>query len=363
MNQRPRTYEQAKALLVERARSGRNPFDHVEPTEAEGILDRLTTLDHDTWAEAFMQAARPYEQAARDADNAGDHGTAIRNYMLAYGYYRLARYPCMNSDAKRTAYGKSQEMFLAAGKLMDPPVERVEMPGASGTVIGLLRVPPGGDRRSLVVAWGGIDSFKEERRLDPFLATGMAGLTIDMPGVADAPIVGSPTAERMFDAVFDWVEQEPRLDPNRIVLWGGSTGGYWAAKLAHTHRDRLAGVVEQGGPVHFAFQPEWIDRAQDGEYPFELAETLACAFGGRTFGDWLGIAPHLSLLDQGVLDQPCAPILCVNGLYDTVFPIADQYLLLEHGSPKTARLYPSGHMGHTATTMADITTWVRHIVA
>ena len=35
-----------------------------------------------------------------------------------------------------------------------------------------------------------------------------------------------------------------------------------------------------------------------------------------------------------------------NGKQDTVFPIEDMYLLLEHGSPKTARFIPdSGHMG------------------
>jgi hypothetical protein len=30
---------------------------------------------------------------------------------------------------------------------------------------------------------------------------------------------------------------------------------------------------------------------------------------------------------------------------DSVFPIADMYLLLKHGTPKTARFFPGGHMG------------------
>jgi hypothetical protein len=61
---------------------------------------------------------------------------------------------------------------------------------------------------------------------------------------------------------------------------------------------------------------------------------------------------------MGVLDQPCAPMLCVNGLEDTVFPIQDMLLLLEHGDPKTARFFPGGHMGHTPETQPLITRWV-----
>jgi hypothetical protein len=56
-------------------------------------------------------------------------------------------------------------------------------------------------------------------------------------------------------------------------------------------------------------------------------------------------APKLSLLEQGILERPCAPLLGVNGVNDSVFPIADMYLLLEHGSPKSARFYRAGHMG------------------
>jgi hypothetical protein len=111
-----------------------------------------------------------------------------------------------------------------------------------------------------------------------------------------------------------------------------------------TQRD-CARRVNQGGPAHFAFQQDWIVKAQRGEYPFELAETLACAFGRSTAEEWVEYAPRLSLLDQGILDKPCAPLLCVNGVDDSVFPIADMYLLLEHGSPKAARFYSGGAHG------------------
>jgi len=81
-----------------------------------------------------------------------------------------------------------------------------------------------------------------------------------------------------------------------------------------------------------------IVKAQRGEYPFELAETLACAFGRSTAEEWLDYAPKLSLLERGILERRCAPLLCVNGVNDSVFPIDDMYLLLEHGTPKSALL-------------------------
>jgi esterase FrsA len=357
-----RAWPAIRNMLVERAREGRNPFDHTEPEAAVRVLEQLDSTEYESWARAWMAAAEPYEGRARQAEDRGDASAAREAYMLAYAFNRVARYPCMNSPSKRDAYRKSQDVFLKAGRYMDPPVERVEMPfkgrpGEGSASIGLLRVPKADRKLPVVVAWGGIDSFKEERRIEPFLARGFAGLTIDMPGVADAPLAGSEDAERMWDAVLDWIGAHPSLAEDRVVLWGGSTGGYWAAKVAHTHRERVAAVLEQGGAIHYAFQEAWIEKAQDGEYAFELAETLACAFGGSGFDYWVERAPKLSLLDQGILDQPCAPMLCINGLQDSTFPIADQYLLLEHGGPKSARFYDAGHMGHTPRTMSDMLAW------
>jgi hypothetical protein len=64
--------------------------------------------------------------------------------------------------------------------------------------------------------------------------------------------------------------------------------------------------------------------------------------------EFLAAVPRLSLLDLGVLDRPSAPILGINGKLDDQAPVEDIYLLMEHGSPKEARIYPKGHhMGRT----------------
>jgi len=363
-----RPLEEVWEQWIPAARLAVYPFDFTTYEDNERVLTSLTSLDRDAWAEAYSAAAHPYEEQARAAEAAGDSTAARDLYLHAYGLYRMARFPAPNSPGKKHAYVKSQEAFLKAARYFEIPVERVEMPfngrpGEGSVTIGYLRRPPSETPLPIVVAWGGIDTFKEDRRTDPFLQAGMSAMTIDMPGVGDAPLAGSEDAERLWDAIFDWIARRPDLDASRVAIWGGSTGGYWAAKVAHTHRDRLAAAVDHGGCTHYAFTPEWIEKAQHGDYPYELAETLACAFGHQTFEQWVEYSPKLSLLDQGVLDQPCAPLLLVNGVNDSIFPIADMYLLLEHGDPNSARFYPTGHMGTTPQTLPTIVSWVAQTLA
>ncbi len=359
-----RPLEEVRADLVARARVPTHPWPpHVEAREVERIFGEIHSLDRDEWAAAFCAVAQAYEATAHAAERAGDAAAAQANYLRAYSYYRMGRYPAPNSPGKRAAYDKSVETFLVAARYLDPPLARVIMPfqgraGEGDAVVGYLRCPPGEAKPPVVVRWGGIDSFKEEWNAASVLARGLAMIAIDMPGVGQAPIAGSEDAERMFDAVFDWIATRPDLDATRVGIIGGSTGGYWATKLGHTHRERIRAAVNWGGCAHHAFTPEWIEQAQHGEYALELAETLACAFGRSTFEEWVDYAPRLSLLDQGILDGPCAPLLLVNGVDDTVFPIADMHLLLQHGSPKAARFFPTGHMARTPQTEPMVLDWL-----
>lgn len=330
------------------------------------VFAELTSLDRDAWAAAYSAAARPFEQQAREAEAKGDARAAKDHYFHAYGLFRMARFPTTNSEGKRAAYRKSQEMYLAALRYLPYAVERVEMPfrgrpGEGAKSVGyFVRPKDKAGRMPLVILWAGIDTFKEDRTeiWEPVVAAGLSLLLIDMPGTGDAPLFGSEDAERLWDGVLDWCAARPEIDAKRIGAWGGSTGGYWAAKVAHTHRERLAAAVCHGGCAHHAFTPDWIEKAQHGSYAFELAETLASAFGRLGFEDWLEFCPRLSLLKQGVLDRPCAPLLLVNGVEDSIFPIEDMYLLLAHGSPKTARFYPTGHMGYTPDTNPTIVRWL-----
>lgn len=347
------------------AKAALHPMAFTSYEDHQGVFAKLKSLDREEWAAAYSAAARPYEEQARAAEARGDLKAANPLYLHAYGLYRMARYPAPNSPGKRTAYVKSQEMYLLGARSFPFAIERVEMPfrgrpGEGTRAVGYFMRPKDAGRLPLVIAWGGIDSFKEDRTevARPVIAAGLALLLIDMPGVGDAPLAGSEDAERLWDAVLDWCATRPEIDAARIAVWGGSTGGYWAAKVAHTHRERLKAAVCHGGCAHYAFTPQWIETAQYGSYMFELAETLACAFGGESFDYWVDYCSKLSLLKQGVIDRPSAPLLLVNGIEDTIFPIEDMYLLMQHGDIKAARFYRTGHMGYTPETMPTIVKWI-----
>jgi pimeloyl-ACP methyl ester carboxylesterase len=169
----------------------------------------------------------------------------------------------------------------------------------------------------------------------------------------------------------DYLETRSDIDGKRIACMGGSFGGYWAAKLAHTEPKRLHGAVNHGAGVHRTFQEEWLRPALTitaSQYlmgPASLLDARSYIFGVRTLEETLKIAPTLSLVTQGLIDQPCAPLLCINGKEDDQHPISDFYLLAEHGSPKDIRIIPgAGHMGRKKGQSNDevvgiITTWLK----
>lgn len=354
--------------MLERAAKHRNPFMYTVFEEVETAMSTLSSLDSEAWAETFSKLAKPYEEAALIAQETGDQKSVMDRYLAAYNYYHLAWYPAPSSAGKLFAYKRSVENYLKAARYFDPPLTRIEIPfrgrpGEGQYCVAYLRRPKNVERPPVVVIWGGIDAYKEERNVELYLSTGLATLAIDIPGTGEAPLPGSEDAERLWDDVFDWIANQSDLNAHRVGIVGGSTGGYWATKVAHTHRDRIRAAVNHGGIVHYGFTAEWIAQAQVGEYPFELAESLALAFGLSTYDDWVKHSPKFSLLRQGLLDQSCAPLLLINGLKDTVFPISDMYLLLEHGNPKCARLFDTGHMGRTPATEATIVDWIQKKLA
>jgi len=372
-----KTLAEIKADIAQRA--GRiNPFERVKKTDVEQLLKNLTSLDPELWGHEWGKLGAKYEAAAEEQERQGKPQPAGENYYLAYEYYRIGRYPVPSSPEKRRCYQGVLRTFIKAGAAIEPPVERVEIPFEGKKVVGYLQVPQGAARPPVVLHWGGVDGWKEDRRThnDALLKMGIAGFTLDMPGTGENPCLGQePRAERTFSAAMDYLETRADLDGKRIACMGGSFGGYWAAKLAHTEAKRLRGAVNWGAGVHRTFQEEWLRPALTltaSQYlmgPASLLEARSYIFGVKTLDEVLQIAPSLSLVTQGLIDQPCAPLLCINGKEDDQHPISDLYLLAEHGSPKDLRIIAgAGHMGRKKGEANDaaihmITQWLREKLA
>ena len=54
-------------------------------------------------------------------------------------------------------------MFRKAAKHFDPPLEIVEMPFEGKKLVGYLQKPPGVTKPPVVMHWGGVDGWKEDR--------------------------------------------------------------------------------------------------------------------------------------------------------------------------------------------------------
>jgi hypothetical protein len=247
-----RPFHEAREIMLERARQKRNPLTGTKLEDISRAFSRLNSLDPEEWAKAFCEVAEPYEEKASEAEASGNRALAKENYLLAYATYRIGRYPAPNSPAKRKAYNRSKTNWLKASRYFEVVPEPVEIPfpdqtGEDKVISGYLYRAPGEGPRPAVVCWGGIDGYKEDRQAAPFLKNNLNLLAIDMPGVADAPIHGSQDTHRYFDTVFKWIAKQPDMDSDRLAATGSSTGGYWAAKVAHTHRDILRAVVNHGG--------------------------------------------------------------------------------------------------------------------
>ena len=375
---RARPLEEVKSETIRRA-GKLNPLDGIRPEDGLQVANALTSLDRDEWAGEWSKlGTRAESDAARAEKESADPAKTRELYMLAFHYFRIARYPCPISAATQTAYESSLRAFRKAARYFDPPLEIVEVPFEGKTLIGYLQVPLAPKRPPVIMHWGGVDGWKEDRaKAHPMMhEAGFAAFAIDMPGTGESPIkYTDPAADRAFAALIDYLLTRKDIDATRLGVWGGSYGAYWAAKLAHTEAKRLKGAVFQGGNVHHGFQPEWMrpaltERASVAIFgPIGLFQSRSRAMGVKSLEEFLEAAPKLSLLYQELVDKPSAPLLCVNGKLDDQAPVEDIYFLLEHGSPKEARIYPKGvHMGRGGGTTDEeiwhlIVSWLQRRVA
>ena len=355
---REKTLDEIKQEVLRRAEKRLSPFNHVRLEDAATVVQALRSLDRDHWAEEWCKVGLPYEargdELARDKADAKLIAAACNN---AFELCRMGRYPCASTPGKKQAYQHSLRVFRKAAKYFDVPLETVELPFKDRKLVGYLQAPKGRAKPPVVMHWGGVDGWKEDRnRASGMLhALGIATLTVDMPGTGESPVLYTdPDAEKSYRTWIDHLSQRKDIDGNSIGVWGGSFGAYWAARLAFVEAKRLKAAVFQGGSVHYGFQEKWLRPAfstgASGYLfgPSSMFEARSQAIGVKTLDEFLRIAPGFSLLDRGLLDQPSAPLLGVNGKLDDMAPVDDIYLLLEHGNPKEARIYPKGsHMGRT----------------
>ncbi|KAI0889473.1 yellowish-green 1-like protein [Annulohypoxylon maeteangense] len=354
------------------------PFMYGAIADFQPVVDAIVAkglkrpYDWDEYAQCFFPTAEELVAHARAAEDEGDKEKASELYLRGSALYRIARFPAPRSEKQVYAWEKGKEAAIKGLSLERYPTAAVEIPhvhavnGDGPTLPGFFHLPASASASSkvpLVIIFTGLDGYRTELSVwkTGWAQLGCATLVVEIPGTGDNP--GAPndpaSPDRVWSSLFEWVARQEGIDQGRVINWGFSTGGYYSIRMAHTHADKLKGVVALGGGVHYMFDPEWLDAVDDLEYPFDLAHTLCHKFGYTDFEQFKKEAQDkFSLLRTGILDKPCTRLLLVNGTEDEIFPIDDYYLCLLHGGPKEARFVPgTKHMGEPES-FSIILKWV-----
>ena len=355
-----RTIDEIKTEAVHRAEVGQYPLIGLDPADVKEAFASIHTRDKDEWAAAFMGVADRYMNEAKSLEKT-DPTKANADYIRAWRLYSFGRWPIPASPGKQRSYEKAIEAFLAHARFVDPPLEIVHIPFEGKEIIGYLRLPKNAKGPvPLVIAVNGLDSRKEDlaESFGAILPFGIGYLAVDGPGTGQAPIKASETSERLFSRVIDYAQSRPEIDKSRIAFHGVSWGGYWATKMAIVEHARLRGASAQSPMIDKSFTKDFLMNSLLGnrEYLFDQVPALMNILEGvhtlEEMGEYL---PKMSLVHQGLLGKPMAPMLIVAGVNDTQVPIDDIYLLLDKGDvPKTAWINPQGgHLGRQVGVWPD----------
>ena len=360
-NPRPeRTLDEIKAESIHRAENGTYPLIGLDPADVREAFASIKTRDKDEWAAAFMAVADRYFNEAKSLEKT-DPAKANADYVRAWRVYSFGRWPIPASPGKQRAYAKAIEAFLAHAHFWDPPLEVVHIPFEGSEIIAYLRLPKNiKGPVPLVIAVNGLDSRKEDlsESFAAILPFGIGFLALDGPGTGQAPIKVSETADRMLSRVIDYVQTRPEVDKNRLAVHGVSWGAYWATKLSIVEHARLRGAGAQSPPIDTFFQKDFLMNSLLGnrEYLFDQVPALMNIFDGvKSLDDLAASLAKMSLVKQGLLGKPSAPMLVIAGVLDTQVPISDIYLLLSKGDvPKDAWINPQGgHLGRQVKVWPD----------
>jgi esterase FrsA len=355
-----RTIVEIKAEAIHRAENGMYPLIGLDPVDIRQAFESIKTRDKDEWAAAFMAVADRYMAEGKSLE-ATEPEKANADYVRAWRLYSFGRWPIPASPGKQRSYTKAIEAFLAHSRFWDPPLEVVHIPFEGSEIIGYLRLPKNAKGPvPLVIAVNGLDSRKEDlsESFSAILPYGVGFLAVDGPGTGQAPIKVSVNAERMLSRVIDYAQSRPEVDKNRLAVHGVSWGAYWATKLAIVERARLKGASAQSPPVDKFFQKEFLMNSLVGnrEYLFDQVPALMNILDGvKSLDEMAAFLPKMSLVDQGLLGKPMAPMLVIAGVLDTQVPISDIYMLLSSGDvPKDAWINPKGgHLGRQVKVWPD----------
>ena len=114
-------------------------------------------------------------------------------------------------------------------------------------------------------------------------------------------------------ALLDWIATQPDLDPSRVVVAGGSYGGYMSLAVATTYPERIAGSIDVVGISNFV---SFLENTESYRRDLRRAE-----YGDERDPAMREFLQRISPLTQA--SRITRPLLVVQGLNDPRVPVTE----------------------------------------
>ena len=286
-------------------------------SECFQAASRMVPGDKESWHVEWVKVAERNRIRGDEAKEAGHVRTAMNCWLRAANYYRHAEFWLPPNDPRRLeTFTQCEEMshrFLAC---LNPPGEVLEIPYENGKCLYayFVRSPFGGRKQPVLMACGGLDSFKDELWFmvgRGAVQRGIAVLMFDGPGQGGTlRRHGIPTRydwEVPVGYCIDYLATRDDVDMKRIALSGSSLGGYYAAR-AGCYEPRLAACISHGGNANV--YENYLRRDED----HEMAYQIKWVYGPKSMAEVREKAKPFQIGD-GFSKMKC-PYLIVHGAHD-----------------------------------------------
>jgi len=114
-------------------------------------------------------------------------------------------------------------------------------------------------------------------------------------------------------ALLDWIKTQPDLDPDRVVVQGGSYGGYVALSVATNYSDRIRGVISESGISNLA---SFVERTEGWRRGLQRSE-----FGDEGDPKTKEFLERIAPLNN--VQKIKKPLLIIQGQNDPRVPVAE----------------------------------------
>ncbi len=223
------------------------PYGGADTSEVVQTISHIKAGDADSWFDAWEQTGNRVLELARRSQDPMSRGRAL---LRSYNYFRTAEFFLGPDDPRRpNSSKKSVTAFYEGLDTLKIEYERLRVPYGLHYLNALyFRGSEGSENRALIMFCGGFDSTLEEL----YFLLVAAGLERGYSVLAyEGPGQGSILREQHLPFTHEWEKPtvavldeflQKHAPPAKLVLVGGSMGGYLAPRAA-AFDNRIDGVV------------------------------------------------------------------------------------------------------------------------